>query len=82
MYDRELTRNSRRILCFLPQVCLLILICLTDAGSTLALDPHKPLNQYTHVVWQTENGLPQNTVHQVVQTRDGYIWLGTDGGLV
>src|SRR6266478_3576441 len=31
-------------------------------------------------VWTTENGLPQNDV-KIVQTRDGYLWLGTNGGL-
>jgi len=29
-----------------------------------------------------ENGLPQNTVQAMVQTRDGFIWLGTEVGLV
>lgn len=32
--------------------------------------------------WTTEHGLPQNTVTAMVQTRDGYLWLGTFGGLV
>jgi signal transduction histidine kinase/ligand-binding sensor domain-containing protein len=32
--------------------------------------------------WTTEDGLPQNTVTAIVQTRDGYLWLGTFGGLV
>lgn len=32
--------------------------------------------------WTTENGLPQNTVTSIVQTREGYLWLGTFGGLV
>ena len=31
--------------------------------------------------WGTEVGLPQNTVNAIVQTRDGYLWLGTQGGL-
>jgi len=31
--------------------------------------------------WTTENGLPQNTVTAIAQTRDGYLWLGTFGGL-
>lgn len=31
--------------------------------------------------WTTEQGLPQNTVTSIVQTSDGYIWLGTFGGL-
>jgi signal transduction histidine kinase/ligand-binding sensor domain-containing protein len=31
--------------------------------------------------WTTEDGLPQNTVTSIVQTRDGYMWIGTFGGL-
>jgi ligand-binding sensor domain-containing protein/signal transduction histidine kinase len=31
--------------------------------------------------WGTEAGLPQNTVSTLVQTREGYLWLGTQGGL-
>jgi diguanylate cyclase (GGDEF)-like protein len=29
-----------------------------------------------------ENGLPQNTVQALVQTQDGFVWLGTEVGLV
>lgn len=32
--------------------------------------------------WTTENGLPQNTVNHIMQSRDGYIWLATNDGLV
>jgi len=32
--------------------------------------------------WQAEQGLPQNKVTAVVQTRDGYVWAGTYSGLV
>jgi len=31
--------------------------------------------------WGTEAGLPQNTVSVILQTRDGYLWLGTQAGL-
>jgi ligand-binding sensor domain-containing protein len=31
-------------------------------------------------VWQQTQGLPQNTVYKILQTRDGYIWVGTKGG--
>jgi ligand-binding sensor domain-containing protein/two-component sensor histidine kinase len=31
--------------------------------------------------WSTEAGLPQNTVNAIVQTRDGYLWIGTRDGL-
>lgn len=32
--------------------------------------------------WTTENGLPENSVYALVQTRDSYVWLATGGGLV
>ena len=32
--------------------------------------------------WKTENGLADNAVTAVVQTQDGYLWIGTYGGLV
>src|SRR5512135_3773392 len=32
-------------------------------------------------VWQAEQGLPQNKVTAVLQTRDGYVWAGTYNGL-
>ena len=31
--------------------------------------------------WQIENGLPQNSVQALIQGHNGYIWLGTQGGL-
>ncbi len=48
----------------------------------LALDPHTALAQYGYQSWQTDTGLPQNTVHAIVQGRDGFLWIGTEGGLV
>ena len=47
-----------------------------------ALDPGDTLDQYGRQTWHTEAGLPQATVHAIAQTRDGFIWLATDGGLV
>ena len=52
------------------------------ACPLLALDPSQPLRQYGQQLWQTDNGLPQNAVHAILQTSDGYLWLATDGGLV
>lgn len=38
-------------------------------------------NGYAISIWQTEDGLPQNSVTSIAQTSDGYIWIGTYGGL-
>ena len=37
---------------------------------------------YAHDIWQVENGLPQDAVQTITQTKDGYLWLGTEAGLV
>jgi len=55
---------------------------LFAATTGFALDPHQSLRHYGYQSWQTDNGLPQNTVHAVLQTRDGFIWLATEAGLV
>jgi ligand-binding sensor domain-containing protein/signal transduction histidine kinase len=47
-----------------------------------ALEPSTPLSNYGRQTWVMENGLPQNTVQALVQTRDGFVWLGTEVGLV
>ncbi len=46
------------------------------------LDPQKALTQYVHDVWRKKEGLPHSAVYAILQTRDGYLWLGTGGGLV
>ena len=61
-----------------PVAAALLFIVIT---SSPALDPHRSLNEFGHQSWLTENGLPQNTVQAVVQTQDGYVWIGTQEGL-
>jgi ligand-binding sensor domain-containing protein len=64
---------------------LLMLILWTGA-----VYPHHPdanrrqksITQYTLDIWTTKEGLPQNSVDCIAQTTDGYIWMGTQEGLV
>ncbi len=51
---------------------VLILCCLASPG----------IAQYRFDHWTADNGLPQNSVRDIVQTRDGYLWLTTFDGLV
>jgi signal transduction histidine kinase/ligand-binding sensor domain-containing protein/AraC-like DNA-binding protein len=48
----------------------------------LALDPQKAVTQYKLDIWQAERGLTQQAVVSIAQSSDGYIWLGTYGGLI
>jgi signal transduction histidine kinase/ligand-binding sensor domain-containing protein/DNA-binding response OmpR family regulator len=62
--------------------CMGAMLVLTVASSNASLNPAKAITQYTHDVWQTPQGLPQDNIVSIVQTHDGYIWLGTELGLV
>ncbi len=55
-------------------VCLLAVLLPAHAFA-------QPASHFSHQAWTTEDGLPQNSVHQTLQTRDGYLWIATEGGL-
>jgi ligand-binding sensor domain-containing protein/signal transduction histidine kinase len=52
--------------------------CLPAAGFA---QNRQPSPDYLIDVWQTENGLPENTVNAIAQTPEGYLWCGTPHGL-
>lgn len=51
---------------------------VATAGAWAATNAVLP---YTARVWQTDEGLPQNSVWAIAQTGDGYLWVGTQEGL-
>lgn len=61
---------------------IFLLIPLLISFELFALDPKKAISQFNHDSWTTDNGLPQNTVLSITQTKDGYLWLATYEGLV
>ncbi|WP_456426273.1 two-component regulator propeller domain-containing protein [Rhodocaloribacter sp.] len=65
-------------------VLLLASFVLAFTGESRAqgLNPDRDISRYAHDVWTTDEGLPQNSVNALVQTRDGYLWMGTYEGLV
>src|SRR2546430_14958887 len=36
---------------------------------------------YVSRIWRTQDGLPENRIRAISQTPDGYLWIGTSGGL-
>ncbi len=60
----------------------ILLFTLLAGGHAPALEPGRPLDQYGIDIWQTEQGLPQNSVNKILQTNDGYLWIATYDGLV
>ena len=61
-----------------------LILCgiLSFSPFSHGISPEIHLSQLMHEQWQTENGLPQNSVNTLIQDRAGYLWFGTDAGLV
>jgi ligand-binding sensor domain-containing protein/signal transduction histidine kinase len=38
-------------------------------------------SQYARSLWKVQDGLPEGTVQALAETQDGYLWIGTTGGL-
>jgi len=55
-------------------------LCL--ANSAHAIDPNRKLSQYIRDRWGSEKDFPGGFVYAIAQTSDGYLWVGTDKGLV
>ena len=47
-----------------------------------ALDPALEVSQYAHTSWKAREGFSKGEIISIAQTLDGYIWLGTDFGLL
>ena len=56
-------------------------LAVTTATVGCALQPHTPLARLERQSWNVENGLPQNTVTALLQTRTGFLMAGTESGL-
>lgn len=63
---------------------MLFLIALGSFGQnpTYYLNPEKKLTQYNLDCWTTENGLPTNSLLQIHQARNGYLWITGYSGLI
>ena len=58
------------------------LMFLSTAQLARPLDPDRRISQYVHTTWRTQDGAFRGTPHAITQTTDGYLWIGTDAGLV
>jgi signal transduction histidine kinase/ligand-binding sensor domain-containing protein len=56
-----------------------LLVCCPSASG---LEPSLDVNQYAHTAWNFREGFAQARVTSIAQTPDGYLWLGTEFGLL
>ena len=70
----HLTRSCRWLVCGF--------LILNLAALALGLDPSKSLSQYAHDRWDPARGFLGGAVYAICQSGDGYLWIGTERGLV
>ncbi|MGC1450863.1 MAG: two-component regulator propeller domain-containing protein [Candidatus Sulfotelmatobacter sp.] len=64
------------------RVFFLACAALLCGETAFAIDPSLDLNQYAHSAWFFRNGFLNGAVYAITQTPDGYLWLGTQSGVV
>ena len=57
-------------------------ILLACCRCVFALDPSLEVSQYAHTVWTIRDGFFKGNIYAMAQTPDGYLWLGTEFGLL
>ena len=67
---------------FLAALCFVCGASSLFAQTVRGLDPTKPMRRYILNSWNIENGLPQESVQALAQTKEGFLWLGTQQGVV
>ncbi|MFY9855643.1 MAG: two-component regulator propeller domain-containing protein [Terracidiphilus sp.] len=88
--SRRLHGTSYAARLLLPWILLAViglLVVATSGGQAQQLAFEKPQAgneewNYTIRSWQSQDGLPEETVQAFAQTSDGYLWVGTSGGLL
>ena len=73
---RDRTATLRLVVALAAACC-----ALRPAAAIAAPDNAGTVSWPSVQEWRQPQGLPQNSVLTVLQSRDGYLWLGTKGGL-
>jgi len=66
---------------FLRLCCQWLAGLFLTMACALALDPLRSPEQYKFDRWAEDQGLPYLSIRALLQTTDGYLWVGTRGGL-
>jgi signal transduction histidine kinase/ligand-binding sensor domain-containing protein len=60
----------------------LFTIMLACSACATALDPSLDVSQYAHTTWRIRDGFAKGISTSLAQAPDGYMWLGTESGLL
>jgi ligand-binding sensor domain-containing protein len=74
--------GGRRARLLLALGTLLTGLLLAVCPCAFALDPSLDVSQYAHTAWRIREGFTKGFIRAMAQTPDGYLWLGTEMGLL
>jgi len=74
--SKTVKRDTPRLLLF----CF-VLFCFAPSPVD-ALDTGRQISQYGHTAWRIEDGVFAGAPNVMAQTTDGYLWIGTQAGLM
>jgi len=63
------------------KVVLALVVLLGVGRFSLALNPARSISQYTRDTWFVRDGLPDGEISSIIQTPDGYLWIGSQTGV-
>ena len=81
MVQRRTQASVKRARRVASRIALAAMLLLEVPGA-LALDPSLDVSQYSHTAWRIRDGFAQGAIYALAQTPDGYLWLGTEFGLL
>lgn len=76
---REKKRRGRGVV---ARGIVLTAMLLAWRPCAFALDPALDVSQYAHNAWKVREGFFKDSISSIAQTPDGYLWLGTQVGLL
>src|SRR6266481_847784 len=66
----------------IARAVITLAVLLASRPCTFALDPALDISQYAHTAWKIREGFTKGYIASIAQTPDGYLWLGTEFGLL
>src|SRR2546426_4080044 len=67
---------------FVALAALLACVLIACEPYAFALDPALDVSQYAHTAWKIRDGFTKGGIRSIAQTPGGYLWLGTEFGLL
>jgi len=65
-----------------PHAAVVLSLLLPVCPCAFALNPSLDISQYAQTAWTVQEGTLKSKVQGIAQTPDGYLWLGTEFGLL